>query len=90
MLIKNSFPLSANYTSVGLHAHSMTLLEELQARILAKACRENESSTMAANSATTMSLQTEKLNPSARNAAPGLHAPPLGLAASAADAINNR
>jgi len=36
MFIKDGFQISAGYASVGLDGGSMTLLEELQARILAR------------------------------------------------------
>ena len=61
MLIKDPFRPSAACACFGLDVHPMTLLEELQARILAKADRENESRLIEAKGASAMSSRTEEL-----------------------------
>ncbi|HZP07164.1 MAG TPA: hypothetical protein VFB43_19850 [Terracidiphilus sp.] len=67
MLIKDPFRSSAAYACVGFQEHPMTLLEELQAWILARANRENESGPIAATSVTATASQAEELNPPTGN-----------------------
>lgn len=60
MLITGRFPVSAPDGSENISSHPMTLLEELQARILAKTGSETESAPIAPHSPPGLSPQSER------------------------------
>lgn len=68
MLIKEQFLSPTAGTCAGQHAHPRTLLEELQARILAKVGYGMESDAIATHIAASMSSQTDEPRISAMSA----------------------